>query len=155
MKIEILKTKNQLFNKMTGRWSGLGAVLVLFIFIGVAGIWYAWPQDTHPKGERLYAVHCAQCHGGDGQGDTGMALDSTGHMYQHTCAQLKLHISIGSRGSGYMPSYRGKLSDQEMADIVRSFQRWWTDEQIAEFQARTNCLESDLVPSIMQQLDLP
>lgn len=155
MKIEILKIKTCRFFKMMGQGPGFGTVLILLICIGVVGMWYVWSEDTYSSGEHLYTVHCARCHGEDGQGGTGMALDSTGHMYQHTCSQLKLHISTGSRGSGYMPSYWGKLSDQEMTDIVRSFQRWWTDEQIVEFQARTNCLESDIVPSIMQQLDLP
>ena len=156
MKIEILKTGGRhFFKKMAGPGLGFGAALILLVVMGVTVVQYTQPWDTRPRGERLFATHCAGCHGAAGQGGTGMALDSTGHMYQHTCSQLKLHIAIGSRGSGYMPSYWGKLSNEEMTDIVLFFQRWWMDEQIAEFQTRTNCFGYNVVPLIMEQMDLP
>lgn len=156
MKTEILKTRcHNFFKKMTGPGPGFMTVLVLSLLIGASLVWYIQPGDTRPRGERLFAEHCAGCHGVAGQGGAGMALDSTGHMHQHTCSQLRLHIAIGSRGSGYMPSYWSKLSKEEMINLVLSFQRWWTDEQIAEFQARTNCFGYDVVPVIMEQMDLP
>lgn len=132
---------------------GFVATLTILVFTGATLFWSAQPWDTRPRGERLYAAHCARCHGAEGEGGTGMVLNSAGHMYQHTCSQLKLHIAVGSRGSGYMPSHWGKLSNEEITDIAASFQRWWTDEQIAEFQARSACVADDVAPSIIPGID--
>lgn len=129
---------------MTKKQWGMVAASILLVCIGVTAIWRAPTRNTRPLGEHLYAESCARCHGVEGQGGIGMALDSTGHMYQHTYSQLKLHIAIGSRGSGFMPSFHGKLSPGEMTTIVTSFQHWWTDEQIAEFQRVNTDLRSNL-----------
>lgn len=152
MKIQLLRRNWQ--SRLSGmgkRHTSVVVVVFLMILIGATAIWQAHPWDTRSKGERLYAAHCAECHGPEGQGGIGMALDSTGHMYQHTCSQLKLHIAIGSRGSGYMPAYWGQLSEEEMTAIILTFQQWWTDEQIREFLSRTSCVKNDAVSSILQQ----
>jgi mono/diheme cytochrome c family protein len=92
------------------------------------------PADTPTRaaGQRLYADHCAVCHGASGKGDGPLAagltprpVDLTQHMVpgKHTDGQVFLWIKQGFPGTA-MPAWGDRLDDQRIWQIVaylRSF----------------------------------
>ena len=75
-------------------------------------------------GSKIYA-RCAGCHGPSGKGNPGIAtmlrlppetLDLTGKKIQSKTDADLVKIILG--GKDKMPSFKGKLSDQEVADVV-------------------------------------
>lgn len=96
------------------------------------------------RGGRIYQQNCAQCHGTQGEGDPnwrqrdtqGMfpppPLNGTAHTWHHPMAVLKHVITNGSpQGKGRMPAWGGKLSEQEIEDVIAWFQAKWPDEVYA------------------------
>jgi mono/diheme cytochrome c family protein/Tol biopolymer transport system component len=86
------------------------------------------PADpaTRAAGGRLYAEHCAVCHGASGQGDGPLAAglaprpgDLTQHMLpgKHTDGQVFLWIKQGFPSSA-MPAWGNRLDDQQIWQIV-------------------------------------
>ncbi len=70
-------------------------------------------------GERMYSIHCAHCHGADGQGRTpvtdavGMPQIASFGAESHTRRSLAGIYGIVSRGQGNMPAFAGVLSLRE------------------------------------------
>ncbi|HEX6642399.1 MAG TPA: cytochrome c [Thermoanaerobaculia bacterium] len=69
----------------------------------------------------LYKSKCAMCHGSTGAGDTPMgkklalkSLAST-EVQKNTDAKL---LEVISRGRGKMPTFGGKLSDEQIKQLV-------------------------------------
>src|SRR5689334_18892404 len=81
------------------------------------------------KGGEVYKTKCAMCHGPDGKGETAMGknlklrdLGSADVQNVHD-SELK---TLLENGKGKMPSFKGKLSDAQMGDViqfVRSFKK--------------------------------
>lgn len=77
------------------------------------------------RGARLYAQHCALCHGGAGYGDgpaaRGLAkrpADLTAkHTADHTAGDMFWWLTHGIRGSP-MPGFGDRLSEEERWDLV-------------------------------------
>jgi len=85
------------------------------------------------KGNALYQKHCVRCHGKDGSGEgvgTGVtlsrersfmvmpaALNNSGFQKSASDAMIRDIILIGRKSSN-MPSFRGKLSGQEVAHVI-------------------------------------
>ncbi|MGD0962495.1 MAG: cytochrome c [Candidatus Acidiferrales bacterium] len=69
----------------------------------------------------LYKTKCAACHGADGSGNTAMGkafkLRDLGAdpVQAQTDAQL---IAITTDGKGKMPAYEGKLTDDQIKELV-------------------------------------
>ena len=112
--------------------------------------WYEVPGqqfDTAPiiadaaHGKVVYEAHCAKCHGNDGSGEgpgTGVtlsrersfmimpaAINNPGFLAAAPDSMIRHTILTGRKGSD-MPSFRGRLSDAEVDDVVayvRSFAR--------------------------------
>ncbi len=69
----------------------------------------------------LYKTKCAACHGADGSGNTAMGkafkLRDLGsdEVQAQTDAQL---TAITADGKGKMPAYKGKLTDEQIKDLV-------------------------------------
>ncbi len=135
------------FFSMAGRWNVAATLLragqptVSAIFAlpiaapgEVGGPLNPLPADppTRAAGQRLYADHCAVCHGASGQGDGPLAtgliprpVDLTQHMApgKHTDGQVFLWIKQGIPGTA-MPAWGDRLDDQRIWQIVaylRSF----------------------------------
>ncbi|WP_456448875.1 c-type cytochrome, partial [Thiolapillus sp.] len=85
------------------------------------------------RGKPLYKKHCVRCHGQDGSGEgpgTGVtqsrersfmvmpaALNNPG--FQQSASDAMIHdIVLSGRKVGGMPSFKSKLTDQEIADVV-------------------------------------
>lgn len=93
------------------------------------------------RGEAVYTRHCLECHGAGGKGQPGdwrirdadgyfppPPLDDSAHAWHHPTAVLLEVIRDGSpQGQGRMPAWKGKLSEQEMQDVVVYIKSLWSD----------------------------
>src|SRR2546426_1512355 len=88
-------------------------VLVLHLVAG--GIVHGQDDDA-AAGERLFRLHCAECHGLDGQG--GQGPDLTRGVYRHGSTDPALYQTI-SKGVAGTPMPATSLSDRQVWQIVR------------------------------------
>ena len=94
-------------------------------------------------GKKLYAVHCAECHGENGTGQDqenlwggkdsngdfiAPALNGKAHSWHHSPKYLFKYLKIGSwkKGSS-MPAYGEELNNHEMLSIIAYFQSLWPE----------------------------
>jgi len=101
----------------------------------------AEPQQL-ARGKAVYGQHCMECHGIDGKGPPGdwrtrdaagrfppPPLDHSAHAWHHPTADLLEIIREGSPGGqGNMPAWKGKLTEQQMQDVVAYIKSLWSDE---------------------------
>lgn len=118
------------------------------------GGWWAWSvrQAIDPdnprqvaRGAGLYAIHCAQCHGANLQGEADWRTrrpdgqlpapphDASGHTWHHSDEHL---FGITKHGmaryappdyKSAMPSYVGKLSDAEIRAVIAFIKSTWPE----------------------------
>ena len=81
------------------------------------------------KGGEVYKVKCAMCHGPDGKGETAtgksLKLRDLGSADVQNVHDSELKTLL-ENGKGKMPSFKGKLTDAQMGDViqfVRSFKK--------------------------------
>lgn len=91
-----------------------------------------WVRGDPEAGSRLYAAHCAACHGTTGQGGEGPALANRVLLASATDTYLVETIRRGRRGTtmeGFArPStVRPALAEEEIASIV-AYLRTWEEE---------------------------
>ncbi len=93
------------------------------------------------RGKAVYEKVCLECHGVGGKGQPGdwrvrdaagrfppPPLDDSAHAWHHPTAVLLEVIRDGSPGGqGNMPAWKGKLSEQEMQDVVAYIKSLWSD----------------------------
>jgi mono/diheme cytochrome c family protein len=91
----------------------------------------ATPAEVAPaagdvsNGATLYANHCAACHGDQGQG-TVIAkepLDTPEFLTSRSDDDLRQAIADGIPDTT-MPAYSGKLSAEDIEDIIALFRSW-------------------------------
>jgi cytochrome c6 len=81
----------------------------------------AVPLHAQGDGAALYKTKCAACHGADGSGDTSMGKTlkvrdlKSADVQKQTDAQL---TEITAGGKGKMPAYKGKLTDDQIKQLV-------------------------------------
>jgi len=93
------------------------------------------------NGQRVFASHCAKCHGANAEGDATWRkmgddgkyppppLDGSGHAWHHSRAVLKNVIENGSKpDQGNMPGWKNKLSNEEIENVISWFQSKWSDQ---------------------------
>jgi mono/diheme cytochrome c family protein len=72
-------------------------------------------------GETLFKQKCAACHGADGKGETPMGKNfklrdlGSEDVQKQTDAEL---TAITENGKGKMPAYKGKLTDDQIKQLV-------------------------------------
>src|SRR5262245_53677647 len=88
--------------------SALGALAALVL--GVA------PAAAEPDAAKLYADHCAQCHGADRLGQLGPALlpENLGRL---TGARA-VSVIVDGRAATQMPGFAGTLNNEEIASLA-------------------------------------
>jgi cytochrome c6 len=74
------------------------------------------------KGADVYKAKCQMCHGADGKGQTpmgkSMKLKDLGSADVQNMKDSELKTLI-ENGKGKMPSYKGKLTNAEIEDVVQ------------------------------------
>jgi mono/diheme cytochrome c family protein len=93
------------------------------------------------RGEAVYLKNCASCHGPNGEGTPGWRtpgadgryppppLDGSAHAWHHSTDTLEEMIRKGSPGgAGGMPAWDGKLTNQEIADVIVWIKSLWPDD---------------------------
>ncbi|MCL4393836.1 MAG: cytochrome c [Chloroflexi bacterium] len=79
------------------------------------------------RGQQLFAANCATCHGGNGEGDVGPALNSKKLLQSTDDGVIYSLISSGVPGTG-MPSwsqaYGGPFTDEQINDLVGFVRHW-------------------------------
>jgi mono/diheme cytochrome c family protein len=124
--------------RMESAGIGVGALLVAAILLGQGrldpilarggdGGGAIDPDDLTAitRGEEVYADSCLSCHGADlrGDGPAGGGLQpppadfSAPHTSAHDDATLIYWVRHGKQGTA-MPAFGGKLSDEEIADVL-------------------------------------
>src|SRR5262249_25326327 len=88
--------------------SAVGALLGLAL--------YAAPAMAEPDAAKLYADHCAQCHGADRLGRLGPALlpENLGRL---TGARA-ISVIVNGRAATQMPGFAGALNNDEIAALA-------------------------------------
>jgi mono/diheme cytochrome c family protein len=91
------------------------------------------------RGEAVYLKNCANCHGPNGEATPGWRnpgpdgryppppLDGSAHAWHHSTETLERMIRAGSPDGG-MPAWDGKLTNQEIDDVIVWIKSLWPDE---------------------------
>lgn len=93
----------------------------LLLFAGIPALLFALPVHAQQNGADLFKSKCAMCHGADGKGDTpvGKSLKlrdlGSDDVQKQTDAEL---TDITANGKGKMPAYKGKLTDDQIKQLV-------------------------------------
>ena len=91
--------------------------LVLLVLFTIA----LAPAMFAADGAATFKAKCAMCHGADGSGQTGMGkslgLRNMGSKEVQAQSDADL-IKITTGGKGKMPSYKAKLSEEEIKAVV-------------------------------------
>lgn len=144
---------------------GAAGVLAGAVVLGAAALGFGWLGPAPPAiadagdpaqvalGQRVYAEHCASCHGANLEGQPNWQArrpdgrlpapphDATGHTWHHPDAQL---FELTKRGPtalvpGYasdMPGFGEVLGDGEIRAVLRFIKSTWP----AEIRARQEAL---------------
>jgi mono/diheme cytochrome c family protein len=76
-------------------------------------------------GEQLYRTNCASCHGEDGIGSIGPAINSQQFLTRHNDALIRdAIISGGWRPDSRMPAFGEHMKKQEIESLVRYIRSW-------------------------------
>ncbi len=124
----------------TNRWMAWGAVL-LGAFV-LAFPLYRWYEPSNRQGARedqlaslaaegqqLYGQNCASCHGGEGEGGTGPALNSEQFQTMVSDEQTAQLVSVGVPGtsmSAWSQDFGGSLTGEQIRAVV-TYVRSWQD----------------------------
>ena len=96
---------------------------------------------AYSKGQKLFQLNCAECHGRQGEGAKNWRspdkegknqpppLNGTGHTWHHSPKALMRVIKNGtSKIGGNMPAWKDKLSISEIKLILTWITSQWSDE---------------------------
>jgi mono/diheme cytochrome c family protein len=119
----------------------IGAVLM----VGMALIFplYRWTEPTNrdeayasqlnslaEQGEALYGFNCTSCHGLNGEGGVGPALNSEQFLQSATDEQIRLLIGVGVPGSqmgAYSQDHGGPLTSEQIKALTVFLRSWEKD----------------------------
>lgn len=92
-------------------------VLGLSLF-GAAPVEAAAAQGDPERGEAVFRANCAMCHGTDASGMMGMHPALRGAVQRLGEDGVEVTVRKGRATRPPMPAWEGRLSDQEIADVV-------------------------------------
>ena len=83
------------------------------------------PEEVLALGERIYSTTCAACHGENGSGGTGPALNSQQILTRNTNEQIQNAIvNGGRRPNSSMPAFGDRLTSVEIGALVDFIRAW-------------------------------
>jgi len=103
-------------------------------------------QEILEQGKTLFLNNCSPCHGKEAQGTTEWRkpgpdgnyppppLNGSAHAWHHSTDILLEVIKEGTVPEGNMPSWEGKLSDNEIKSIISWIQTLWPDDVFKQWQ---------------------
>ena len=89
--------------------------------LALATMFPTWSMAQDSGGD-LFKAKCAACHGPDGKGETAMGKKfglrdlGSADVQKQSDAEL---AGIITKGKGKMPSYEGKLTSDQVQDMVK------------------------------------
>ena len=109
---------------------------MLFILLVVGLMWQAGSSGTVElaspevlaQGETIYRENCVACHGDNGEGNVGPALNGSAHAWHHADALLLSFIRDGIPGT-QMAHQDDKLSEEEINAVISYLKSWWSPQQ--------------------------
>jgi len=123
---------------VTGKWMlfGVGVMAVLLLAFAVY-----FPLENNKRalaktdlvdarieaGQALFSKNCAACHGANGEGLIGPALNSKQFLGSVTDDQIESIISTGVPGSqmsAYSQEYFGPLTSEEIGSLAAFLRSW-------------------------------
>lgn len=93
---------------------------VAFLVVAFAMVFSTW--SFAEGGADTFKSKCAVCHGADGKGNTGMGKSlklhdlSSAEVQKQSDAEL---TNIITNGKDKMPKYDGKLTKDQISDVVK------------------------------------
>lgn len=83
------------------------------------------PEEVLALGERLFTTACATCHGEEGSGGIGPALNSQQILTQKSDTQIRDTILYGgTRPNSQMPAFGDRLTLVEIEALVQYIRAW-------------------------------
>lgn len=70
------------------------------------------------NGATVWTGNCAGCHGPEGKGVPNVGSDLTTDQHKAHSAADHIASILNGLNQGKMPSFKGKLTDQQIADVV-------------------------------------
>jgi len=87
-------------------------------------------QALAASGEQTWSVTCASCHGLNGEGGIGPALNSQQFLSSATNAQVELLVSVGIPGTqmaAFSQDHAGPLTSEQIKAVVTYIRSWEKD----------------------------
>ena len=82
-----------------------------------------WPIGDATVGAAVYSTYCSPCHGPQGEGGVGPALQPSDYIHSQNNPDLEEFIRTGRPGTA-MAGFADRLADSEIADLI-AFLRLW------------------------------
>lgn len=83
------------------------------------------PAEVLALGERLFTATCTSCHGENGSGDAGPALNSQNFLSRNSDDQIANAITLGGhRPNSIMPAFGDRLTSVEIDALVQFIRSW-------------------------------
>jgi len=82
-----------------------------------------WPIGDPVLGAEVYAEKCGVCHGQEGEGGIGPAMQPSEFVQENNNAQLVEFILEGREGTA-MASFDGRLTEDEIANLATFLRTW-------------------------------
>jgi mono/diheme cytochrome c family protein len=82
------------------------------------------------EGEQIWSVNCASCHGLNGEGGVGPALNSKQFLQASSDDQTSLLVSVGVPGtqmSAYSQDFGGPLTSEQIKSVAVFMRSWEPD----------------------------
>ncbi len=125
----------------TNKWMVWGLVFMIVMIVGFVVYLFLEPTgradalEAHEAtltamGSELYELNCASCHGADGEGGIGPALNSQEFLTAATDDQITALISVGIPGSlmsAYLLEFGGPLTAEEIDGLTTYLRSWEED----------------------------
>ncbi len=125
----------------TNRVMVIGAVLILALALVFP--LYRWIEPVNreearedlqnflaEEGESLWSFNCASCHGLNGEGGIGPALNAEPFLQSSTDTQTSLLIAVGVPGSqmgAYSQDYGGPMTSEQIRAVATYIRSWEED----------------------------
>jgi mono/diheme cytochrome c family protein len=127
--------------KSTNQWMAVGAGLL--VTMALVFPFYRWYEPASrdqarteqaaalaAEGETVWSTNCSACHGLNGEGAIGPALNSKQFMQAATDDQMATLIAVGVPGtqmSAYSLDHGGPLTSEQIRSVVAFIRSWEPD----------------------------